>query len=1373
MKSTEQLAPALQKDKSIRSGSKAHLESLKLQLDEILEWEKRIKEAQGKEEQSLRQEFKAKFNITFNVKLLEKLTGVSRSLESKPEEAKNLAEMKLAQMNEIVAQDMAQEEQAAKLNGVNINEEFNKEAAAVDVNRDKVMQDTSNNVEQALKNEDNTDQSSVIDDIKSQNIDNENSEEKQKIELYSEQVITSFEKLSLSAADLETIPGLVDLSESAQLMIAKSLQAMAAESAKNEVMMQKNQKMQNKDFFGRLKQGIANSFNSKALNRTALLAQAEGGLEKHGANLIQMVNWAQTFIPDEKINEQGERQIDFLALQPGLESYLQLNEAEKQVLVDFNTSAMNLAAVPKHNILSDRAVAKNAKDSTIFEEYKSKQIAVRTLLDSHKLHAKEIDLYLYNADAKLNMMQFFAADPNLEREWSETLQKESIFKSIFKAAGKYVASKDNWKFLAGGFAGRQGLSMAAINTFGVAAGAAAIPLTAAMIGAWRGKERANKQLKEKDKFVDKKNLASHPLLTQRQAALKDLQSFLPLYSEIDNEQFKNKTGRMSFEDWSTIAHPDDLLLYESAQKRFKELDLQWQKIEQKNVERKTLKSEDLTRKLEDLLAQLNNTATREEHNKISAVLQRRLDFSKRLADDGLINFGVISDRSQNMIAFYNTLNQAQMSLLGFNVFSEDADLENSSSVALIETQARAMRLLNHLEDKADKKLDQKRKKFIVNQMIKGAFTGAIFSSIGSAAYGASSHIFQDGLEDVAMNNVVSESVVSGSEAELTEAQEIINDTISTELIEPVTTLDEDNVVPSIEKSSWYDVISNEGLKSGQHDSVWRSTKEIFLRNAESLGYEGNEDALNKWAEIQTNKALANSGELTDMVFEGNRVVLEKVNDSFVVTVEQGTGLEPKVALATERLDPLPKIESIPNSVLTEEVLQPSPSSEQVVNDIIIPNAKSLEASPVALNKWLAMVGDKFSLEAEEITYVGNNIVKTVIGGEDIFIDPVNEQYFFFNDAGEEISGFLADEKGNPVIDVQNFLVEKFNLESNSEFITDNGLNTESLDTNLENKQFIAKEAQDNITAEHINASAPTIDAKVQADINSYPWFKGLYENNAFKNLNWKLEDNFLIADKLTKGTVDKINLANIDLNNIAQINVIDDGYQVVLKENNEVLDFTLNSTGLEGENIFVLQEPIIEPEVDAQDAVSDVSASSEIIGNKNEQSKNYLTKITDFVKKFDNKVERIERGARFYQMDFKGDMRFMTSEKGFSVLSDNGGEKSFFDKDGDGFLDRMVINQKTYEANNLQNASDLKYISNKLYVFDDINSLAKEAELAASMKPESVFIADIDYEKQLVTIVDMSDGTTAVASPEQSLEMIEKLQSQYESKLANVTKELK
>ncbi len=420
-----------------------------------------------------------------------------------------------------------------------------------------------------------------------------------------------------------------------------------------------------------------------------------------------------------------------------------------------------------------------------------------------------------------------------------------------------------------------------------------------------------------------------------------------------------------------------------------------------------------------------------------------------------------------------------------------------------------------------------------------------------------------------------------------------------------------------------------------------------------------------------------------------------------------------------------------------------------------------------------MVGDKFSLEVEEITYVGNNIVKTVIGGEDIFIDPINEQYFFFDDTGEEVSGFLADEKGNPVIDVQNFLVEKFNLESNSEFITDNGLNTESLDTNLENKQFIAKEIQDNITEEHINASKPTIDAKVQADINSYPWFKGLYENNAFKNLNWKLEDNFLIADKLTKGTVDKINLANIDLNNIAQINVIDDGYQVVLKENNEVLDFTLNSTGLEGENIFVLQEPIIEPEVDAQDAISDVSASSEIIGNKNEQSKNYLTKITDFVKQFDNKVERIERGARFYQMDFKGDMRFMTSEKGFSVLSDNGGKKSFFDKDGDGFLDRMVINQKTYEANNLQNASDLKYISNKLYVFDDINSLAKEAELAASMKPESVFIADIDYEKQLVTIVDMSDGTTAVASPEQSLEMIEKLQSQYESKLANLTKELK
>jgi hypothetical protein len=75
-----------------------------------------------------------------------------------------------------------------------------------------------------------------------------------------------------------------------------------------------------------------------------------------------------------------------------------------------------------------------------------------------------------------------------------------------------------------------------------------------------------------------------------------------------------------------------------------------------------------------------------------------------------------------------------------------------------------------------------------------------------------------------------------------------------------------------------------------------------------------------------------------------------------------------------------------------------------------------------------------------MVYSGNNIIKTVIGGQDIFIDPIKDQYYFFNEAGEEFSGFLTNEQGEIVSDVKEFLAEKFDLVSidDTEAILDQG-----------------------------------------------------------------------------------------------------------------------------------------------------------------------------------------------------------------------------------------------------------------------------------------------------------------------------------------------
>jgi len=103
---------------------------------------------------------------------------------------------------------------------------------------------------------------------------------------------------------------------------------------------------------------------------------------------------------------------------------------------------------------------------------------------------------------------------------------------------------------------------------------------------------------------------------------------------------------------------------------------------------------------------------------------------------------------------------------------------------------------------------------------------------------------------------------------------------------------------STENMKFSDKISNEGLNR-KSDSVWRSTREIFKNNAAKLGYKGDANdhaAIYKWAESQTAKAIHNTSELKDKVFEGNRVFLEDDgNHHYHVSVEKGEGAAPKIS----------------------------------------------------------------------------------------------------------------------------------------------------------------------------------------------------------------------------------------------------------------------------------------------------------------------------------------------------------------------------------------------------------------------------------------------------------------------------------------------
>jgi hypothetical protein len=95
-----------------------------------------------------------------------------------------------------------------------------------------------------------------------------------------------------------------------------------------------------------------------------------------------------------------------------------------------------------------------------------------------------------------------------------------------------------------------------------------------------------------------------------------------------------------------------------------------------------------------------------------------------------------------------------------------------------------------------------------------------------------------------------------------------------------------------------DVIDSSELKGG-HDSMWHSTKTIFEKNAQALGYKGEMNdhvALDKWSENQTANAMhdfaiKHDGHIPDLVQNNDTVNIDVVDGKNVLSFENTSGIE--------------------------------------------------------------------------------------------------------------------------------------------------------------------------------------------------------------------------------------------------------------------------------------------------------------------------------------------------------------------------------------------------------------------------------------------------------------------------------------------------
>ncbi len=1170
-------AVQVEKIKKARPGSKAQIELLNNKLDDILSFEARIKEAKGKEAQELRKEFKDTFGATYNVELMKKLRAKEvvaenivndENLSEEPSqevsaelnetETESVINQTSEEFTEVVhlpdSEKLSQIKKARPASRVQIEllgdylDEISlfetRIQAAEGKEAQKLRQEFKDtfgatyNVELMKKlrakevvaenivNNEKLDEKSSAETTT--NTENEDGPESQEVEKYDKEVLAMFNKLGISQEDLDGFAGFANLNVFAQAIIAKGLTATALEKAQKESQEVAAKKMQGKSKLGRFFQGVANSWGTNQRNAETLVKQRRGGLEAHGATLVQLISWASYYNFVEKENEQGEKQIDFLDGQIIDES----NVALKNITNKLNTAALKMSALAKHEVITDfKNVAnkkfslsgkKDEKEMAIYQlhdEYEqSKADLAYVLIRDNKYTAQEAAQIITKVDAKVNMLQFLGANPDLQKDWQDMAKGKGLLRKMI--------ARDNWKFLAAGFGGRRLAPLFFASAFGAATGVAAIPLVTASIGAWRAYTRTKKELKKRDRFIDKNSgLQDTALFQQRREALISLQSFGSL-EQID----KNDAEKIN--------------AYQKAVATFKKLDADFKKIEDKNINKKALKSDSLITKLDQAVDKSYNN-TPEQQILMMAALQRRINYTKELANKGLVNFGEIDNRALNMIDFYDKLRWAELRIvnLGFDYESADLsyDLSDSSNgkgeKIKIDMKARAEALIKQIEKDSNTKLSKKRKDYIVNKMMFGAVFGAAIGAAGVMLAGSDEAIHaatktSEGLATVgatsqeALSQTSEETASQGAEGSIEAMVENATNESMSQATEETIARGTEEVVKETGEIILKDVISNEGL-NGAHDSVWRSVVQIFQDNAESLGYDGSDEALKQWAEIQTSKALANSGEVLNKVFEGNIVSLEKVGDGFAVVVEQGNGLAPGMLAET-----VVEASTDVASTVSEEAATTTTEEVVLEGTKIIANEAITETQSVASQEVIDQGANKLLTLGAEMVEGAKNVLHTVIGDTDIYINYLTNAYSYINADGDLVSGSLINENGKEITDIYEFFAEKLDLL----FLDD--------------------------VAGHLPDANNFL-------VNNFAWARSLAESLGEEGSHiLNMESGTLFIEDVVKKGVDEINLGNLDIDNIAEINPIETGYEIVLKNSEGIITLDDFETTLTGERIF-------------------------------------------------------------------------------------------------------------------------------------------------------------------------------------------------------------
>jgi len=724
-----------------------------------------------------------------------------------------------------------------------------------------------------------------------------------------DKILERFLEFSISEEELKGIRGFSDLTQAQQFLVYEGLKQMSLTKAKDSAKESVGAEIDNSNKIGRMWKGLIKKYSIAKKEKEELRHIKYAGLAFHQENLEEITDMISAMKIDAVI-EDDEIHINYL------QNRGSFNPEQEEILNNFNDIANRFSKLPQDWALRTASKEEQEKYNHVGYLYRREKDRALEVLGSDPMGGNAL-IEMNKADYQVQMMQFLASHPDVDKEFSR-IEKQSALKQMITgeaaARSSYVVSGFAVRHTLAGLIGAGGLPVAAASFI-------AIPLTAAGIGAYRSRGQAKTSLIEKD-------------ITGRKNDYEPRKTKVEVWRKNIVERIKNLVPAeyaLKPKEWyDTIASEEEKEKYDFLQSKYQAVMETYQEQNEKERDktaRHFYQAESLTKKL--LLSNEKvNTLYGDDYRTALHYLRVRVEFTEEKLEDGLINFGEDGALSAKL-ELIQALSAARSSLVMNNNSLEEKEKDLDPEKNL---EDRFERLFDSKYFKFNKSLDKARKKYIIKEMVKGAGIGAAFAIggillrelAGQLGIINTGHTPGKGAENASAENLgLEEEPGADAETDQTDSDEAA--TTDTPTTDTPTTDDaagsgnsnsssgetnttdrtaEGSVDQTTERDSGADSgetfsneISNEDL-DGKSDSVWRSTREIFKDNAEKLGYEGDindSQALNKWAETQTAEAIHNSGELTDKVFEGNNVLLEQdSNGDYSVRVEAGTGAEPGI-----------------------------------------------------------------------------------------------------------------------------------------------------------------------------------------------------------------------------------------------------------------------------------------------------------------------------------------------------------------------------------------------------------------------------------------------------------------------------------------------